>query len=94
MRTCGPRLQARGPCPGFVRYEFEAYLRCGRFEHGFLRVKCGQWHHEHLVAFSCKCRGFFPSCSARRMAETGEHLVDYVFPGYQFVNESCRSRRR
>ena len=43
--------------PGFVRDEFEAFLRCGRLEHGFLRVKCNQCHHEHLVVFSCKCRG-------------------------------------
>ncbi len=66
--------------PGFVRDEFEAYLRCGRLEHGFLRVKCNQCCHEHLVAFSCKCRGFCPSCSARRMVETAAHLVDHVFP--------------
>jgi len=29
--------------------EFEAYLRCGRLEHGFLRVKSSQCYHEHLV---------------------------------------------
>ena len=56
--------------PGFVRKEFEAYLRCGRLEHGFLRVKCSRCRHEHLVAFSCKRRGFCPSCGARRMVET------------------------
>ena len=39
--------------PGFVRDEFEAYLRCGRLEHGFLRVKCSQCCHEHLVALVC-----------------------------------------
>ena len=66
--------------PRFVRDQFEAYLRRGRIEHGFLRVKCSQCHHEHLVAFSCKCRGFCPSCSARRMVETAAHLVDHVFP--------------
>ena len=26
-------------------------------------------HHERLVAFSCKTRGFCPSCGARRMAQ-------------------------
>ncbi|MCP5083373.1 MAG: transposase [Alphaproteobacteria bacterium] len=66
--------------PGFVRDEFDAYLRCGRLEHGFLRVKCTQCRHEHLVAFSCKCRGFCPSCSSRRMIETASHLVDHVLP--------------
>ena len=27
-------------------------------------------HAEHLLAFSCKRRGFCPSCGARRMAES------------------------
>ena len=55
--------------PAFVRAEFERYLRCGRLEHGFVRVKCTGCRHEHLVAFSCKCRGFCPSCGARRMVD-------------------------
>ena len=25
--------------PGYVRREFEDYLKCGRLEHGFLRVR-------------------------------------------------------
>ena len=44
--------------PDFVLNEFDDYLRCGRLEHGFLRVKCNGCRHEHLVAFSCKRRGF------------------------------------
>ena len=36
--------------------------------------------HEKLVAFSCKRRGFCPSCGARRMAESAAHLVDEVIP--------------
>ena len=35
---------------------------------------------ERLVAFSCKGRGFCPSCGGRRMAERAAHLVDHVFP--------------
>jgi hypothetical protein len=69
-----------GALPRFVREEFEAYLRCGRLEHGFVRAKCTGCRHEHLVAFSCKRRGWCPSCAARRMAETGAHLVDNVLP--------------
>jgi hypothetical protein len=34
----------------------------------------------HLVAFSCKRRGFCPSCGARRMIESVAHLVDHVLP--------------
>ncbi len=65
---------------GYVEQEFEDYLKCGRLEHGFLRVRCDSCHAEHLVAFSCKRRGFCPSCGARRMAESAALLVDEVFP--------------
>jgi ribosomal protein S27E len=68
------------PLPRFVVDEFREYLRCGRLEHGFVRVKCDGCRHEHLVAFSCKCRGFCPSCGARRMVETSAHLIDHVLP--------------
>jgi len=44
----------------------------------FLRVRCESCHAEHLVAFSCKRRGFCPSCGARRMAESAALLVDEV----------------
>jgi hypothetical protein len=40
------------PLPGFVRREFEAFLKCGRLEHGFLRVRCEDCRAETLVAFS------------------------------------------
>jgi ribosomal protein S27E len=66
--------------PRYVEDEFEAYLKCGLLEHGFLRVKCESCRAEKLVAFSCKRRGFCPSCGARRMAETAALLVDDVLP--------------
>lgn len=65
---------------GYVQREFEEFLQCGRLEHGFLRVRCESCHAEHLVAFSCKRRGFCPSCGARRMAESAALLVDEVLP--------------
>jgi hypothetical protein len=40
------------PLPRFVRREFEAFLKCGRLEHGFLRVRCEGCRAETLVAFS------------------------------------------
>jgi hypothetical protein len=42
----------------YVLSEFEEHLKCGRLEYGFLRVRFEDFHHEHLVAFSCKRRGF------------------------------------
>jgi hypothetical protein len=66
--------------PRYVEDEFEAHLKCGLLEHGFLRVKCDACQAEKLVAFSCKRRGFCPSCGARRMTETAALLVDDVLP--------------
>ncbi len=78
--TKGQAIEAEGrSLPGYVREAFDAYLRCGVLEHGFLRVVCEHCRAERLVAFSCKKRGFCPSCGARRMAESARHLVEEVF---------------
>lgn len=75
------RRAAEGrPLPAYVEEEFEAYLKCGRLEEGFLRVRCESCQAEKLVAFSCKRRGFCPSCGARRMVETAALLVDEILP--------------
>ena len=66
--------------PDFIKDEFDAFLECGVLSHGFLRLRCADCAHEKLVAFSCKRRGFCPSCGARRMAQTAAHLVDHVIP--------------
>jgi len=79
--TFKAHLAAQGSAlPRYIEREFDEYLKCGRLEHGFLRVRCETCHAEHLVAFSCKRRGFCPSCGARRMAESAALLVDEVFP--------------
>jgi hypothetical protein len=49
-------------------------------EHRFLRLRCEACHAEKLVAFSCRRRGFCPSCAARRMSESPALLVDEVLP--------------
>lgn len=66
--------------PMHVRKEFYEYLRCGILANGFVRLQCTSCKHERLVAFSCKGRGFCPSCGGRRMSELGAFLVDEVFP--------------
>ena len=66
--------------PAYVTKEFDEYLKCGRLEHGFLRVRCESCHDEKLVAFSCKNRGFCPSCGARRMTDSAALLVDEILP--------------
>jgi len=66
--------------PAYVEREFYAYLQCGILAHGFLRLGCDTCPKELLLPFSCKRRGFCPSCAARRMAQTAAHLVVHVLP--------------
>src|SRR5262245_57007782 len=70
---------ARG-LPAYVERAFYDYLQCGVLAHGFLRLGCDTCHKELLLAFSCKKRGFCPSCAGRRMAQTAAHLVERVLP--------------
>ena len=62
----------------FIEDEFDAFLECGILAYGFLRQRCAECGHDKLLAFSCKRRGFCPSCGARRMSQTAAHLVDHV----------------
>jgi Putative transposase/Transposase zinc-binding domain len=64
----------------YVEQELRRYLRCGLLLWGFVRVMCPTCRDEILVAYSCKCRGACPSCSARRMCGSAAHLVDHVLP--------------
>src|SRR5207248_9715723 len=66
--------------PAYVERAFYDYLRCGILAHGFLRLGCDTCHHELLVPFSCKRRGFCPSCAGRRMTQMAAHLVEQVIP--------------
>ncbi len=66
--------------PRFVVGEFERYLACGMLANGFARVRCTACGDELLVAFSCKGRGFCPSCTSRRMHDIAAHLVEGVIP--------------
>jgi hypothetical protein len=66
--------------PRFVEQEFRDFLQCGWLAGGFARFHCGACGLDRLVPFSCKGRGFCPSCGGRRMAERAAHLVDHVFP--------------
>ena len=70
----------------FVEREFREFLTCGCFAAGFARFRCDGCGHDRLVPFSCKARGFSPSCGGRRMAERAAHLVDHVLPDVPFGN--------
>ena len=68
------------PLPWHVHEEVHAFLRCGILANGFTRLRCQQCKTERLVAFSCKKRGFCPSCGGKRMNEVAAHLVESVIP--------------
>jgi uncharacterized Zn finger protein (UPF0148 family) len=68
------------PVARFVEREVRVYLACGVLAHGFLRLHCDACGHDRLLAFSCKGRGFCPSCGGRRMADTAAHHVDRELP--------------
>ncbi|HWP67000.1 MAG TPA: transposase zinc-binding domain-containing protein [Candidatus Limnocylindria bacterium] len=66
--------------PSFVERESREFLGCGVLARGFARVRCGACAFERLVPFSCKGRGFCPSCGGRHMTEQAANLVDKVLP--------------
>ena len=72
------RAEQEGGLPRFVHKEIEEYLRCGILRHGLMRVVCSRCGFERLVGFSCKRRGFCPSCVGRRMNDVAVHLVENV----------------
>ena len=63
-----------GPWRSVVGQVADKFLACGILEHGFARIRCDACAHEYLLAFSCKCRYFCPSCHAKRLAIWAEWL--------------------
>src|SRR5690606_18465519 len=66
--------------PRFVRRELFKFRGCGDLRRGFSRHACKACGAELLVPFSCKIRGFCPSCMGRRMRLGADHLVTSVIP--------------
>jgi ribosomal protein S27E len=52
----------------------ERYLDCGNPRCGFARIRCPDCGEERLLMFSCRTRGFCPSCHAKRLEEWGEWM--------------------
>ena len=61
--------------PKHAPKELESYLDCGLLCRGFARLRCEDCRESLLVAFSCKGRGFCPSCTGRRMCSTAANLI-------------------
>ena len=81
LETFLARQQERErPTPKFVEQEFRSFLDCGIPVYGFLRLHCDDCGQDRILAFSCKRRGWCPSCGGRRMSDTAAYLVDRVLP--------------
>jgi hypothetical protein len=64
--------------PTRVKREVQRYLECGDVRYGFVEVACEDCKESRLVAFSCKGRGWCPSCTTRRAIDTGAHLASVL----------------
>ena len=53
-----------------VKEVVEKYLDCGNPKCGFARIRCPDCAEERLVMFSCRTRGFCPSCHAKRIDDS------------------------
>jgi hypothetical protein len=67
-----------GPLRGIVPKTVERFFGCGLPEGGLARGRCNVCGNEYLVAFSCKQRGFCPSCCAKRAGLWVEFVREQV----------------
>ena len=72
VRRGWPSVESR--VPKRVREEVRRYLECGQLRYGFVQLACAGCRELSLLAFSCKGRGFCPSCTTRRAVETALRL--------------------
>ena len=88
-KSFAAQVEASGrTLPKHVTSEFDEYVKCGILAHGFIRLKCEDCKAERLVAFSCRGRGFCPSCLGKRQAIATEFLMEKLLGGLpvrQFV---------
>jgi hypothetical protein len=66
--------------PSFVTEELHDFLGCGILARGLAQLFCPTCHERYVVAWSCKGRGFCPSCGGRRMNAGALTLGDHVLP--------------
>src|SRR5450631_2909900 len=66
--------------PSFVTDELHEFLGCGILARGLAQLFCPTCRERFVVAWSCKGRGFCPSCGGRRMNAGALTLLDHVLP--------------
>ena len=67
--------KAHGPLRSDAIEVVEKFYRCGDLAQGFTRLHCKDCGHEKLLAFTCKTRGYCPSCHQRRSLETADWIA-------------------
>jgi hypothetical protein len=66
--------------PAFVTGELHDFLGCGLLARGLAQLFCPTCRERYVVAWSCKGRGFCPSCGGRRMNAGALTLTGHVLP--------------
>jgi hypothetical protein len=61
-----------------IKEVVERYLDCGIPRCGFTRIRCLGCGEGRLLMFSCRTRGFCPSCHAKRLEESGEWMREEI----------------
>jgi hypothetical protein len=54
------------------------YLECGDLHRGFARLGCCGCRYQAILAYSCKCRLFCPSCQQKRVLLFAEWLDTHI----------------
>jgi hypothetical protein len=85
-----------GPLRPVVERVLRGFLTCGLVEHGFARLWCGTCRTSVLCPFSCRGRGFCPSCEKKKQLVWAEWLQKEVLepvPHRHVVRWTARGER-
>ena len=70
--------QQYGPWRPVIGEVMRKYLECGDLHRGFARLGCGGCRYQAILAYSCKCRLFCPSCHQKRVLLFAEWLDTHI----------------
>jgi hypothetical protein len=65
-------------CVPIIPEVVEKFLECGDLARGFARIRCDHCKEDRLLAFSCKGRGFCPSCHQKKVQLFGALLAESI----------------
>jgi Transposase zinc-binding domain/Putative transposase len=70
--------QQYGPWRSVIGEVMRKYLECGDLHRGFARLGFGGCRYQSILAYSCKCRLFCPSCHQTRVLLFAEWLDTHI----------------